>query len=103
MPLSTGLPVVSDLGEARIGNHMHRGDVMPGIYRAPEVILHMDWDCKVDIWAIGVMVRCLSLSQPHGTQSDGSSFGIWPKVAIFSLQREMVTSMMNNTWRKWCH
>ncbi len=29
---------------------------MPGIYRAPEVILGMDWDSKVDIWAIGVMV-----------------------------------------------
>jgi hypothetical protein len=29
---------------------------MPGIYRAPEVILEMDWDSKVDIWAIGVMV-----------------------------------------------
>ncbi|RDL32424.1 Uncharacterized protein BP5553_08880 [Venustampulla echinocandica] len=29
---------------------------MPGIYRAPEVILGMDWDSKVDIWAIGVMM-----------------------------------------------
>ena len=56
MPLSTGLPVLSDLGEARIGSIKHRGDIMPGIYRAPEVILDMDWDCKVDIWSIGMMV-----------------------------------------------
>lgn len=55
MPISTGLPVLSDLGEARAGNHKHRGDIMPGIYRAPEVILNMDWDCKVDIWSIGVV------------------------------------------------
>lgn len=56
VPVSTGLPVLSDLGEARAGNHKHRGDIMPGIYRVPEVILNMDWDCKVDIWSIGVMV-----------------------------------------------
>lgn len=56
MPLSVGLPVLCDLGEARVGPQKHRGDIMPGIYRAPEVILGMDWDSKVDIWAIGVMV-----------------------------------------------
>jgi len=56
MPLSTGPPVLCDLGEAIIGTQKHRGDIMPGIYRAPEVILGMDWDSKVDIWAIGVMV-----------------------------------------------
>ncbi|OCL06510.1 protein kinase [Glonium stellatum] len=55
MPLSTGPPVLCDLGEARVGTQKHRGDIMPGIYRAPEVILGMDWDSKVDIWAIGVM------------------------------------------------
>ena len=56
MPLSTGLPIICDLGEARVGTKMHRGDIMPGIYRAPEVILGMDWDNKVDIWATGIMV-----------------------------------------------
>lgn len=56
MPVSAGLPVLSDLGEARDGSHKHSGDIMPGIYRAPEVILNMDWDEKVDIWSIGVMV-----------------------------------------------
>ncbi|KAK0102752.1 hypothetical protein ONS95_006349 [Cadophora gregata] len=55
MPLSTGPPLLCDLGEARLGTQKHRGDIMPGIYRAPEVILGMDWDSKVDIWAIGVM------------------------------------------------
>ncbi|KAK2808640.1 hypothetical protein FQN50_004504 [Emmonsiellopsis sp. PD_5] len=53
MPVNTGLPVLCDFGEARIG-YKHRGDVMPGIYRAPEVILGMEWDHNLDIWAIGV-------------------------------------------------
>lgn len=56
MPFSAGQPVLCDLGEARAGTYKHRGDIMPRIYRAPEVILGMDWDSKVDIWAIGIMV-----------------------------------------------
>ncbi|KAJ5934532.1 hypothetical protein N7466_004079 [Penicillium verhagenii] len=57
VPVSEGLPVLSDFGEARIvcGKAKQRGDVMPGIYRAPEVILDMEWNNKVDIWSIGVM------------------------------------------------
>ncbi|EER39562.1 protein kinase [Histoplasma capsulatum var. duboisii H88] len=55
MPICTGFPVLCDLGEARIGSGKHRGDIMPGIYRAPEVILGMEWDRKVDIWSIGLM------------------------------------------------
>ncbi|KAJ5675364.1 hypothetical protein N7462_008261 [Penicillium macrosclerotiorum] len=55
VPIATGLPVLSDFGEARIGKTKQRGDVMPGIYRAPEVILEMEWNEKIDIWSIGVM------------------------------------------------
>ncbi|KMU74406.1 hypothetical protein CISG_04479 [Coccidioides immitis RMSCC 3703] len=36
MPINTGLSVLCDFGEARIGDK-HKGDVMPGIYRAPEL------------------------------------------------------------------
>jgi serine/threonine-protein kinase SRPK3 len=55
MPVCTGLPVLSDLGEAIIRKQNNKGDMMPGIYRSPEVILGMDWDHKVDIWSIGCM------------------------------------------------
>ncbi|PYI28526.1 CMGC/CLK protein kinase [Aspergillus indologenus CBS 114.80] len=55
MPTCEGLPVLADLGEARQGKSKHRGDIMPGIYRAPEVILGMDWDAKVDVWSIGTL------------------------------------------------
>ncbi|KLJ08671.1 hypothetical protein EMPG_15875 [Blastomyces silverae] len=56
MPITDGTPVLCDFGGARIGEGKHRGDVMPDFYRAPEVILGMEWDCKIDIWSIGVMV-----------------------------------------------
>ncbi|QSS60263.1 protein kinase [Histoplasma capsulatum] len=45
-----------DFGGARIGERKHLGDVMSDFYRAPEVILGMEWDCKIDIWSIGVLV-----------------------------------------------
>ncbi|KAJ5105986.1 kinase domain-containing protein, partial [Penicillium alfredii] len=63
MPISTGLPVLSDLGEARVGNYKHRGDIMPGIYRVPEVILDMQWNCKVDIWSVGTMTQSWDLAE----------------------------------------
>ena len=33
---------------------------MPEMYRAPEVILDTEWDSKIDIWSVGVMVSCKS-------------------------------------------
>lgn len=52
-------PVIADFGEARMGEpgQKYRGRIMPNFYRAPEVILGMEWDRKVDIWSVGLMVR----------------------------------------------
>ncbi|KAM4060683.1 kinase [Hirsutella rhossiliensis] len=55
MPITFGSPVICDFGAARIGEN-HRGDVMPGVYRAPEVIMDMEWNSKIDIWSVGVMI-----------------------------------------------
>lgn len=57
LPLSYGTPVLCDLGEARLGIDHQEGDIMPDLYRAPEVILNMTWDYKVDIWSVGMVVR----------------------------------------------
>ena len=57
VPRTDGNPTICDLGSARIGQDVHNGDIMPGVYRAPEVILGMDWSYSVDVWSIGVMVR----------------------------------------------
>ncbi|KAJ4424526.1 hypothetical protein N0V82_000850 [Gnomoniopsis sp. IMI 355080] len=58
MPITHGAPVITDFGAAILGDpgQKHPGDVMPGVYRAPEVILGMEWDSKIDIWSVGVMV-----------------------------------------------
>ncbi|EAW16922.1 putative protein kinase [Aspergillus fischeri NRRL 181] len=56
LPISYGTPVLCDLGEARLGTEKQQGDIMPDIYRAPEVILDMSWDYKVDIWNVGMVI-----------------------------------------------
>ena len=58
MPVTGGVPILCDFGESKIGLKNHRDDIMPGVMRAPEVILGMEWDEKVDIWAMGLMVSC---------------------------------------------
>ncbi|EXJ86262.1 hypothetical protein A1O1_06632 [Capronia coronata CBS 617.96] len=57
-PITYGEPVIADFGAARLGEpwQKHSGDVMPDVYRAPEIIPGMDWDSKIDIWCVGVMI-----------------------------------------------
>ncbi|KAB8256812.1 kinase-like domain-containing protein [Aspergillus pseudonomiae] len=50
-----GRPILCDFGQARFGSSTYFGDIQPYIYRAPEVILQMPWDHKVDIWNLGVV------------------------------------------------
>lgn len=50
-----GQPVLCDFGQARIGPS-HKGLIQPELYRAPEVLFDMEWDCSVDIWNIAVLV-----------------------------------------------
>ncbi|KAK2841617.1 hypothetical protein FQN49_006078 [Arthroderma sp. PD_2] len=56
VPLTGRLPIITDFGEARLRDEARRGeDIMPDVYRAPEVILRMDWDIWVDIWSIAMV------------------------------------------------
>ncbi|KAF4760869.1 hypothetical protein HAV15_005963 [Penicillium sp. str.  len=50
-----GQPILCDFGQARFGSTRYCGDIQPYIYRAPEVLLRMPWDQKVDIWNVGVV------------------------------------------------
>lgn len=50
------MPILCDLGEARIGTEKQQGDIMPELYRAPEVLLGRYWDSKVDVWSVGMLV-----------------------------------------------
>lgn len=52
-------PILCDFGEARFGQDEYDGQVLPDLYRAPEILLGRPWTNKVDIWAMGLMVRPL--------------------------------------------
>jgi serine/threonine protein kinase len=88
VPLTRGKPVLCDFGAARIGEK-HKGDIMPLPYRTPEVILKMEWDSKVDIWSLMVMVRIKRLSRKfHPLLTHGRS-GIYSKAAACSVLASM--------------
>lgn len=61
MPKVHGRPILSDFSEARFSSSLGKQweDVQPFVYRAPEVILRMPWNEKIDIWNIGALV-CIS-------------------------------------------
>jgi hypothetical protein len=54
-----GPPTLIDFGKAQFGEDTYDGHIQAFVYRAPEVLLKMPWDNKVDIWNLGVMVSCL--------------------------------------------
>lgn len=58
IPKKHGRPVLSDFGEARFGSESgtYCDDVQPFMYRAPEVLLRIPWNEKIDIWNLAVMV-----------------------------------------------
>ncbi|EAW14130.1 uncharacterized protein ACLA_071630 [Aspergillus clavatus NRRL 1] len=51
MPLTSGEPILADLGEARLAEERQTGLIMPDVYRAPEVMLGMDWD-RAKTWTL---------------------------------------------------
>ncbi|POS74234.1 protein kinase [Diaporthe helianthi] len=57
---------------ARFGQETFTGDIMPDVYRAPEVILGMEWSFKVDLWSVGVMIwDLLEGKRLFSTKMDG--------------------------------
>ncbi|KAK3331707.1 kinase-like domain-containing protein [Cercophora scortea] len=54
MKPKVGPLLLSDFGEARLGPGPHIGDIMPIMYRAPEILLHIPWSYPVDIWGVGL-------------------------------------------------
>ncbi|QSS62233.1 protein kinase [Histoplasma capsulatum] len=52
-----GVVLHTDFGDARLISKTQPGEfIMPHHYRAPEAILNMEWNDKVDIWNIAVLV-----------------------------------------------
>jgi serine/threonine-protein kinase SRPK3 len=51
-----GYAVLCDFGSAFPDDQTWDGEAQSLPYRAPEVILGAEWDHKVDIWNLGVLV-----------------------------------------------
>ncbi|KAE8310447.1 kinase-like domain-containing protein [Aspergillus transmontanensis] len=68
-----GLPVLADFGEARLGDKEHNEDIMPNVYRAPEVVLRSSWGYKVDIWSVAMIAWDIVSSRTliNGRNPDG--------------------------------
>ncbi|KAG6195524.1 hypothetical protein E4U10_001787 [Claviceps purpurea] len=63
---AAGPPHLCDFGHARIcpDRELQTGLIMPTQYRAPEVLLDMQWDFAVDLWSIGILAW--ELLEPKG-------------------------------------
>ncbi|KAH8927533.1 kinase-like protein [Atractiella rhizophila] len=56
-PYSINFPVICDFGQTRFGNLAPwKDDIMPDLFRAPEVVLDLPWSYPVDIWGLGMLV-----------------------------------------------
>jgi serine/threonine protein kinase len=75
MPMTYGQAVITDFGVARLGGEgqKHTGDIMPGVFRAPEFIAGMEWDSKVDVWSVELLV-CVCGSRKAARSVANASF-----------------------------
>lgn len=55
IPDDAGPVILCDFGDAHHGDNEHMGEVMPDLYRAPEIVLGIPWKEKIDIWSTGLM------------------------------------------------
>ncbi|RMZ78575.1 hypothetical protein DV738_g3796, partial [Chaetothyriales sp. CBS 135597] len=54
-PELSGVPILTDFGQARPMEPENTDWWMPDLYRAPEVLLKLPWESPVDVWCVGVM------------------------------------------------
>ncbi|KAL2256675.1 hypothetical protein VTK26DRAFT_1319 [Humicola hyalothermophila] len=59
LPVDGDIPIISDFGDAHFGDPPYFAEVMPDLFRAPEMILGIPWDEKIDTWAFGLMIWVL--------------------------------------------
>jgi serine/threonine-protein kinase SRPK3 len=52
--------ILCDFGDAQFGEKTYIGEVMLDLYRAPEIVLGIEWNEKIDIWSVGLMVSEIS-------------------------------------------
>ncbi|KAJ6150677.1 protein kinase [Penicillium chermesinum] len=76
IPKVHGRPILADFGEARFISTLGKQweDVQPLVYRAPEVVLQMPWNEKIDIWNVGTLAWALFERKPlfYARDSNGN-------------------------------
>jgi serine/threonine protein kinase len=92
VPRTNGQLVLSDFGSARYGQETYSGDIMPAVYRAPEVILGMEWSSAVDIWSTGVMVSLGPLSSHSGVAKAAQIWDLLEGKRLFNSHKDGVLS-----------
>ncbi|KAF2756313.1 kinase-like protein [Pseudovirgaria hyperparasitica] len=65
-----GYPILCDLGSAVLGTSYHKGLAQALPYRAPEVIFGADWNSKIDVWNLGVLIWELLFGERIFGQTD---------------------------------
>jgi serine/threonine-protein kinase SRPK3 len=48
--------VLCDLGEARVGGPHEYEEILPEVYKAPEILIQFEWGHSVDIWNLACVV-----------------------------------------------
>jgi hypothetical protein len=98
LPKVFGDVLLSDFGAAVSGDEKRNHDAQPKVYRAPEVMLKMEWSYPVDIWNVGAMVSWLSLSYLTNVEhrlclltlaSFPCRFGTSIKTNIYSMEKTL--------------
>lgn len=105
MPTTFKSPVITDFGHARLGDpgQKHSGDMMPGVFRAPEVIAGLEWDSQIDMWSVGVMVsltlalRLIVMANRINVRRSGT----YLRMGICSNHSGMVISTTKYTSLRW--
>lgn len=98
-----GLPVLCDLGEARVGVPQAYAEIQPDIYKAPEILMQFGWGHSADIWNAACVVRHIFPPFPtiHCIVLSDSSYGnCWrPKVCLMVLTARDCTTIAITSMR----
>jgi len=91
IPDNASHAVLCDFGDAQFGEDSYIGEVMPDLYRAPEIVLGIPWNEKIDIWSVGLMVsrtfeeKEIPYILEHHRTEFVKRFGIYSRENICSL------------------
>jgi serine/threonine protein kinase len=82
VPDDVGKWVLCDFGQAEFGKEEYVRTAMPDQFRAPEILLGISWNNKIDIWAIGMLVSDM-ISDRANAFLEQSAILTWTRHGIY--------------------